>query len=1081
MARGRDHQQQSGQEQPGGGVEARKSNQVNSEERYHTVLCDGLYEQVVSRLLARQLEGLAAGTIDVDIEPLDSGDSHVALSTYVQQVLSRVLDTIRGEQRLERQVATCNEVVRSIAGLHPELGLDEAAIAEGAQRLMSLLRKGSTWSRAERPDTPLAAGSLLTGTRLDPSLASQLRKEISTSDRIDILCSFLKWSGVRIIGPELESFCDRPGTRLRIITTSYMGATDIKAVDFLQELRGTDLRVSYDTRRTRLHAKAYMFHRASGFGQAYIGSANVSHAALTDGLEWNVKISQYESPHLWRKATATFETYWNDAEFVSYGAGDRPRLKEALDKERESSSSDMTVFSVDLHPYGFQQEILDKLAAERQFGERDRHLVVAATGTGKTMIAAFDYRNWCASVGNEAGQRPSLLFIAHREEILKQSLWTFRMVLRDQNFGDLLVAGNQPEQTRHLFASIQTLNSQGAAGLPTDQYDYVVVDEFHHAAARSYETILAELRPRVLLGLTATPERGDGLDVLRHFGGHISAEIRLPDAINRKLLCPFQYFGVTDSVDLSVIRWQRGGYAVDELDHVYTDNDLRADSILRETQDKLLDVRQARGLGFCVSVAHAEYMAKYFNTHGVPSAALSAETDRECRRTIQDRLRTRAINFIFVVDLYNEGIDIPEIDTVLFLRPTESPTVFLQQLGRGLRLLEDKECLTVLDFIGRANRSFRFDLRFRALMADQTQSVEAQIEQGFPHLPAGCTIQIERVARGYVLENIRQNLRQSRTTLIREMKAFQQNYQTEPTLSSFVEKLNLETDDIYRRGVSWSRLCVEAGIRPSFTEPDEAVLTKGLRRMQHVNSAPYIRRLLEIIGGNQTTVRESTGSEEDRRMLAMLYFSLWGGMKTIETYDEVVRRLSGNPCLREELVELLGLRLSQVGTVAVDLRLPFVCPLTLHSLYTRDEILAALGRWSLTERPDMREGVLHLKEISADVFLTTLNKTEKDYSPSTMYQDYAISEQLFHWQSQSTTSEESPTGRRYVEHVQRGYTVLLFTREHKQAAGLASPYYFLGPADYQSHEGSRPMSIVWRLRHPIPAQLLRRTARLAVG
>jgi hypothetical protein len=174
---------------------------------------------------------LASGTIDVDKEPLDSGDSHVALSTYVQQVLSRVLDTIHGEKRLERQVATCNEVVRSIAGLHPGLGLDEAAIAEGAQRLMSLLKKESTWSRIERPDTPLASGSLLTGTRLDPSLASQLRKEISTSDRIDILCSFLKWSGVRIIGPELESFCHRPGTRLRIITTSYMGATDMKAVD----------------------------------------------------------------------------------------------------------------------------------------------------------------------------------------------------------------------------------------------------------------------------------------------------------------------------------------------------------------------------------------------------------------------------------------------------------------------------------------------------------------------------------------------------------------------------------------------------------------------------------------------------------------------------------------------------------------------------------------------------------------------------------------------------------------------------------------------------------------------------------
>jgi superfamily II DNA or RNA helicase len=560
----------------------------------------------------------------------------------------------------------------------------------------------------ERPDTPPGVGCLLTGgARLDLSLVSQLRKELQTADRVDILCSFIKWSGIRILEEALRAFSRRPGTRLRIITTSYLGATDLKAVELLRALPGTEVRISYDTHRTRLHAKAYLLHRDTGFGCAYIGSANLSHAALTEGLEWTVKVSQYESPHLWDRVTATFETYWNDGEFAPYEESQRPRLQAALAQERRGADQGDQPFLFDLRPYAFQQEILDRLDAERRVQGRDRHLVVAATGTGKTLIAAFDYRQWTRGLADQRGALPRLLFIAHREELLTQSLAAFRAVLRDANFGDLLVGGRSPEQYDHLFVSIQSYNSQRLAEqFPADHFAYVVVDEFHHAAAPSYERLLGHVCPRVLLGLTATPERSDGLDVLRHFSGHLSAQIRLPDAITRKLLSPFQYFGITDEVDLSGLQWQRGGYRTDELDNIYTGNDRRAGLILDKVREILLDPRQARGLGFCISVAHARYMAAKFNQYGIPAESLSGESSREDRVELQGRLRRREINFLFVVDLYNEGVDIPEVDTVLFLRPTESLTVFLQQLGRGLRLNDDKECLTVLDFIGQAHRSF---------------------------------------------------------------------------------------------------------------------------------------------------------------------------------------------------------------------------------------------------------------------------------------------------------------------------------------------------------------------------------------
>jgi hypothetical protein len=581
--------------------------------------------------------------------------------------------------------------------------------------------------------------------------------------------------------------------------------------------------------------------------------------------------------------------------------------------------------------------------------------------------------------------------------------------------------------------------------------------------------------------LTATPERSDGLDVLKHFGGHFSAQIRLPDAINRKLLCPFQYFGITDAVDLRGLQWQRGGYRTNELDRIYTGNDQRAALVLDKVCQVLLDPHQSRGLGFCVSVAHVQYMAAKFNQYGIPADCLSGESSREHRAEVQGRLRRQEINFLFVVDLYNEGVDIPEVDTVLFLRPTESLTVFLQQLGRGLRLSDGKDCLTVLDFIGQAHRSYRFDLRYRALLSDPLLPVAEQVENGFTHLPAGCMIQMERYARQYVLENIRQALRQARPTLVWEITSFAEVLGRPPSLGEFLEHQGLEPEDLYRRGVCWSRLCVEAGTRAEFADPDEAALTRGLRRIAHVNSVEHIRALLGLLDGAADVERAGPPTEVDEHRLLMLDLRLWGRDRLPASSMESMQRLLANPVLRVELMELLRYRLDCVDEVPPPLDVPFLCPLTLHALYTRDEILAALGFWTRTARKEMREGVLHLPEIKADVFLFTLNKTEKHFSPTTMYQDYAINEYLFHWQSQSTTSPQSPTGQRYITHEKRGHTILLFGREDRKTGGLSAPFAFLGPARYVSHTGSRPMSITWRLEQPLPAKLLRRMARLAVG
>lgn len=1039
----------------------------------------GLYDLVLTSLLEERIASSTAKQMAV-LEPLDEGSSHTSLSQHFGKVLNQVFQSVAGVGRLPKQIELSNKIVQLIGrNVGQQLAVEN--VAASAKLLLEIHENDR--ARLERPDTPLGLSCLLTGTRLDPSLVSQLQKELQSTNRLDVLCSFIKWSGIRILESALREFTTKDGSRLRVITTSYLGATDLKAVEFLRTLPRTEVRVSYDTHRTRLHAKAYLCHRKTGFGSAYIGSANLSHAALTDGLEWTIKISQYESPHLWDRVAGTFETYWSDSEFVPYEQSDRPRLALALDQERIGSTDKAQQFVFDLRPYGFQQEILDRLHAERRLQGRSRQLIVAATGTGKTMIAAFDYRNWARDTAKSSTKQsdlPRLLFVAHREELLQQSLSAFRAVLRDQNFGELLVAGRQVSDFNHLFVSIQSYNSRElATTLSASHFAYVVVDEFHHAAAPSYQRLLSHVKPQVLLGLTATPERTDALDVLQHFDGHMSAQIRLPDAINRKLLCPFQYFGVTDVVNLDGLQWYRGGYQTSDLDRVYTGNDERSDLVIQKVGEVLLDPLKARGLGFCVSIAHAEYMSARFNSRGIPSACLSAESNSTDRSTVQAKLRRRGINFLFVVDLYNEGVDIPEIDTVLFLRPTESLIVFLQQLGRGLRLDDGKDCLTVIDFVGQAHRSFRFDLRFRALLSDPATSIKDQVEHGFTNLPAGCTIQLERLTRQYVLNNISQAVNQSRPSLIREIASLAGALGRTPAMSEFLERYELEPEDVYRRKVNWSRLCVQANVASPFHDPDEEALTRGLRRVEHIDGAAHLNVLLAWL--TQTGQRIKEPPESTGRSQLMLDVSIWGKNSIPTSARDSMARLGKNPNLLKELIDLLKFRLNSITEVAPPYKLPFDCPLELHSQYTRDEILVSLGHWTRTRQPEVREGVLHLPSINCDAFFFTMNKTDKLFSPSTMYQDYAISDSLFHWQSQSTTSEDSPTGRRYVEHKKRNHTILHFGREDKINNGLSCPFFFLGPATYLSHVGSRPMSITWQLECPLPARLFRRFARLVTA
>lgn len=551
------------------------------------------------------------------------------------------------------------------------------------------------WSdMSQFPATALTVGG-------DNPFLPSLLGAINHADDIAIATAFIRMTGVRLIQTALEDALDR-GARVRILTGDYLGVTDPKALRYLMLLQeqGADVKVFESEDKTSFHMKAYLFTRSETAdrreGCAFIGSSNLSHAALVSGLEWNFKIDEAEDHERFANILIEYETLyanpsckalshqWIDAYIKRIpDAASAPPTSEPGQDEQE----------VPPKPNSIQEKALEALADSRQQGYR-RGLVVLATGLGKTWLSAFD---------SEQMNAKRVLFVAHREEILKQAKETFVRIRPDAKVGRY--NGQKKElDVDMLFASIQTLGRASHLNLfGREHFDYIVVDEFHHAAASTYRKLLVHFEPRFLLGLTATPERTDQSDILALCDDNLVYTKDLFHGIETKLLCPFSYFGIADEVNYQEITWRNGKFDPQQLENQLATN-ARARHNFRHWQDK----HQSRTLAFCISKKHADFMSDYFNRQGIRSA--SVHSDSEMRRNeALSLLAEGKLQVIFSVDLFNEGIDLPAIDTVLMLRPTESKIIFLQQLGRGLRNSLDtgKDKLVVLDFIGNHVSFFR--------------------------------------------------------------------------------------------------------------------------------------------------------------------------------------------------------------------------------------------------------------------------------------------------------------------------------------------------------------------------------------
>jgi superfamily II DNA or RNA helicase/HKD family nuclease len=1028
----------------------------------------GIYEALIDEYLRDALAlrpelRTVFGKIDPEEQP-------AKYASFVAKVLEQAL---REESDSEKRLALCNLILGHVANEPGRGHLEKHRLVSHLKPiLLEITPPNYGTSGIPRPHTPLAESSLFTGSPQEPQLAHELHEEMRSADAVEILVSFIKWSGLRLLMPAFEDLRDRH-VPVRLITTSYMGASDAPAVEWLARMPNVDVRISYDTERTRLHAKAYHFRRNSGFSTAYIGSANMSHAAITSGLEWNLKVTAQDMGHILEKFTVEFETYWNSHEFVPFDPEQPALFRTAIDRARNPRHNGPAIF-FDLRPHPFQERILEALERERSSHDRWRNLVIAATGTGKTVVAAFDFKQFFDKKQRQA----RILFVAHRQEILQQAQGTFRNVLRDQNFGELLVGQFQANRLEHLFCSVGMLASRRLwEQVGRDFYDYIVIDEAHHGTASSYRPIFDNFAPQILLGLTATPERMDGDNVAADFGNRFAAEIRLPEALEEKLLCPFHYFGVADPIAINGEQfWRNGKYDASALENVYVLDHVRAkmrvDAILTALTRYEPELSTIKGIGFCVTIRHAVFMAEQFTERGIPSGAfVSGVEDGRCQELL-DGLKTGRFTFLFTVDKLSEGVDVPEVNTVLFLRPTESLTVFLQQLGRGLRHAPGKDCLTVIDLVGQAHRRYRADTKLKALMPRHRYPVDKEVELDFPHLPAGCSIQLDRISRQYVLENIRENFGRLAVQVPERIQTFTSETGQELTFGNFIRYHDYEPEVLLVKE-SWSEWKAKAQLGPIPVDPDLVRLKKTLVRAVFINGPQEIALMRKVLAKvSQGAVAEAMTIAGNAVM--SIYYRIWGDKGSnigITSLEDAFHRLAKNPTILTDLDEILSWSLDTTPVSGQIPELPFACPLELHAQYSGKEIQSVFGKANLKTSGQTGVGVFHFPEAKVYALLVTFQKTEKEFSPSTMYADYPISRELLHWESQANTAQHHNDGQNLIHHIERGYTILVFARGQKKRNGVTEPFTYLGPVERVSFESERPIKMVWRLRYTMSVEM----------
>jgi hypothetical protein len=649
-------------------------------------------------------------------------------------------------------------------------------------------------------------------------------------------------------------------------------------------------------------------------------------------------------------------------------------------------------------------------------------------------------------------------------------LRTYREVLRDPSFGQLLSGNNALNSPDHLFTTIESLHTNDLLDRYGDTYWHTVVfDECHLLAAASFDVVAKRVKPSVLLGLTATPERSDGRPIASYFDsrpdGSPAVELRLWHALDLQLLAPFEYFACDDSTDLRNIPWRQPGEN-SILDNALTGNAVRARIIINEWRRLCADPSKSKALAFCASVRHAQFMADQFNMAGLPALCLTGQSSQAEREAAPAALARGDVCVLVTVDLFNEGVDIPAIDTLLLLRPTQSPVLFQQQFGRGLRLSNGKDSCLVLDFVGQYSAEFRFDHLLGQITGLHRRDLIDGVENGFSQLPTGCFIHLQKRSREQILSNLRTLIQQNWRRMTAELQAYVSLKGRENvTLSNFLHDQALDIGDIYRPtgNSGWTSLRRAAGLIVGDIGPEEEYFGRRFSALLHSNDPAQIALMAHLASSH---LREPDSDVCEALRLQMLAYQVDGTAARVGTGRAFVDRLKKNAYSMGELVELAQVLDGNAMPRSIPVSGMEWAPLCLHGHYRLNEILTAVGFLTAASRPFFNTGVLRLKERQVELMFVTLDK-RSGFHETIAYHDYALSPELFHWQSQNSAAPTTRIGQQYIRSVgdhPNGWKFQLFVRIDQD-----SPYLACGAATFQTSHGERPMSITWKLEVPLPA------------
>lgn len=916
------------------------------------------------------------------------------------------------------------------------------------------------------------------------NLLTEIIKSLNDCKRFYFSVAFINFSGLQLLLDPLKQAADR-GVEGRIITSTYLNFTEVKALEKIKEFSNIDLKIFNNVSEKGFHTKVYIFEYEDEF-KVIIGSANITQSALKSNIEWNVGIISKENSEFMSEVLKEYEYLWEISDEASEELINK--YNDFLSKFQKPQFSGHLIFenSEYITPNKMQKQAMENLERIRSYGEK-KALVVAATGTGKTYMSAFDVRS---------NKPKKLLFVVHREEILRKAKETYEKLLTNVDITFGLFTGNVKEtKADYLFSTIQTL-TRYYKNFRKDEFEYIIIDEAHHATSPTYQRVLNYFSPKFLLGMTATPERSDNMNVFDLFDNNVAIEVRLHDALEDDLVIPFHYFGITDieGIDLSDVD-------IDDISEITKRLKVneRVDFIIEKMNFYGHDGNKRKCLGFCVSIEHAEYMTKEFNKRGYTSVCLHGGHSPEIRTQYINRLEDEydPLQVIFTVDIFNEGVDIPSINTVLMLRPTNSPIIFIQQLGRGLRKHESKSFLTVLDFIGNHSKVFLIAIALNGSRYYDKESLKVAIATDFANIPGATHIQMDEISKERILEQIDRENFNSMKYLKEEYFEFKKvnsgrvpyllmdylKFDGAPDPIKFINKeksylhfvAKVEKDDYLKRlllNETFESILKELSSKLPLKRVYEFVILKYLLQHKVITIQIARREILKhikqvdddsVLHAFETLNQDYYDSVQKKTKQRLIIFKDYKATKTLE-FEKVL--------MDKEYYNFINDVISYgINRYEKEFKSEYygVPHFKLYEQYRMVDA-ALLSNYRKLHSSFRGSGLLANEK---DYFLFIDLHKDEDIKDSLKYKDKFIDQKYFQWQTPNTTAQGSERGQNIIYNKERGYKLHLFVRKFKEIDGKIEPYIYIGKGNTVEYQGEKPITIIFELENEIPIHLYR--------